>query len=207
MLQALAPQDAQVSMPPILKQQLLDRVAVLDYEGAIAVARELETFDPEGAKGLSAWLANDLSWEYAKDVGMSTWVSLGNGGLYTAFFARYFSPAAVRNAPVSLTNAKADLHLVGRLRRVPQFHVGPRQPVLLAHERRTDAPQASRGNGLADEGGHRGRGTGRDQEGAARRAVRHGRRVRGLPRPDAAQHAADADRRSRGRCSARRAAT
>ncbi|MBE3134924.1 MAG: hypothetical protein IMZ55_15770, partial [Acidobacteria bacterium] len=106
-LQALAPQDAQVSMPPILKQQLLDRVAVLDYEGAVSVARELETFDPEGAKGLSAWLANDLSWEYAKDVGMSTWVSLGNGGLYTAFFARYFSPAAVRNAPVSLSNAKA----------------------------------------------------------------------------------------------------
>jgi len=40
-------------------------------------------------------------------VGMSTWVSLGNGGLYSAFFARYFSPTAVRNAPVSLSNAKA----------------------------------------------------------------------------------------------------
>lgn len=107
LLQRLAPQDAQSAMPLILKQQLLDHVAVLDFDGAVAVARELEAADPQGAAGLSTWLANDLAWEHAKEVGINEWVSLGNGGLYTAFFTRYFSPAAVRNAPVSLSNIRA----------------------------------------------------------------------------------------------------
>ncbi|MEK8022765.1 MAG: hypothetical protein AAB229_03055 [Candidatus Hydrogenedentota bacterium] len=99
--------QAKSNLPKILKQQLLDRVAVLDFDGAVATARELENVEPEAAKGLSAWLANDLSYEHAKEIGINTWVSLGNGGLYTAFFTRYISPAAVRNAPVSLANVRA----------------------------------------------------------------------------------------------------
>ncbi|MDI6730998.1 MAG: hypothetical protein QME05_00265 [Candidatus Margulisbacteria bacterium] len=90
----------------ILKQQLSDKIAASDFDGALILARQIEDVATVEAKGLTKWLSQDFAWEQAKEVGINTAVSIGNQGLYAAFFARYLSPAAVRNQPVSFSNIK-----------------------------------------------------------------------------------------------------
>lgn len=105
MLRKFQGADSSKDIIRILKQQLSDRIAVSDYEGTLAIAKQLEAVEPAiKERGLSNWLSQDLAWEHTKEIGINTAVSLGNNGLYSAFFARYLGPLSVQGQPVKLSN-------------------------------------------------------------------------------------------------------
>lgn len=106
LLKEVTEHDAIPDFIRILKQQLSDKLAASDFEGALVLARQIEDLEPIGAKGLVNWLSQDLAWEQAKEVGINEAVSIGNQALYAAFFARYLGPSVVRNQPVSFSNIK-----------------------------------------------------------------------------------------------------